>query len=92
MTCPLPVQRVAEHVGEIIAAVEWASFQSEYGVSEDEWLRDHHRDAEEMAERWWAALPADQQKEWIARYRSELVEQARWIQLTIDQLDSGIVP
>lgn len=90
MTCPLPLERLAEQVGEIIAAHEWASFQAEYGVSWDEWLRDHNSEAQQMLDRWWAKLPEHQQREWIMTYRSELLERIRWTQLTIQRLEEHI--
>lgn len=38
MSCPLPLNRLAEEVPEIRAAYDFADFQAEYGISLEEWL------------------------------------------------------
>lgn len=89
--CPIPIDRLADHVPEIEQAQEWASFQSEYGVSQHEWLQNNEQNAQNMLNRWWNQLPIDIQQEWIVRYRSEIAEQIVSLKKQLEWLDKQIL-
>ncbi len=85
--CPLPLERVADEVAEITAAHEWASFQSEYGISMAKWLDDNNCQARKMLDRWWLALPAAKQRDWLVRYRKEVADEIERMKLDLAHLD-----
>jgi len=86
--CPIPLHRVADNCGELIAAHDWDDYQAEYGIDFDVWLRDHESLAQDIVNRWWDQLPGIEQREWIARYRQELQVELANIQQTSEFLDS----
>ena len=86
--CPLPINRLAEHVNEIVQKYEWDNFQEEYGISWDRWLSETDRDLQPMLDRWWEKQSNDAKINWIRLYLGELKIEQNTLSFKIKQLDS----
>lgn len=90
MQCPIPLDRLAEHVPEIETARSYASFQSEYGISLDSWLRDNQDAAQSMLNDWWQQRTTKDRLQWLTTYRDELNGRKCWLNLKLNEINKLI--
>lgn len=92
MSCPIPVEHLAEKVPEIENAHEYDRFQEEYGISLSHWLEENEEKAQKLLDEWWVEQSFDRQQKELVVYFEHIKQLIASLEFKAHAISDLIVP